>query len=426
MRRWPSTARSVPDAGSDAGRDARSRSSAPTATSPSVYHPDSAGEGALRRFLAIQAAYEQLIDGRGRAAGRRPSAATRPAAAGRALAADASRARGDARGEPGPDAPARTARAVDRAGSGSGPDPAGPTASPGSAWPTGRTAAGAAAADGPDPTVAGGRPAPGSTGTGPAATAPDGRSTMAARSRPRRRSARRATTGADKEPFDPGWDGGDLVRRRQRHVLDDQSEGIRRSAEARPGVPRSRAAGRRRAGLTGAPAEASPAGIRGRPPDATPDDAARAAECAIRLEGRAPAAARAQAARRTRPEPRAAGTIGQPDRGRRPARRRSAHLDGPRPSGGRARDRPWIGVGPAVGLRLDRAGDGRWRSDGRGRPDRDRRRDPARPARTRSPPPTGLRPAIERRAGASGRPRCPVAILLAVLGWTPIGVGRRS
>ena len=30
------------------------------------YHPDAAGERALPRFLAIQAAYERLVDGEGR------------------------------------------------------------------------------------------------------------------------------------------------------------------------------------------------------------------------------------------------------------------------------------------------------------------------------------------------------------------------
>ncbi len=30
------------------------------------YHPDTAGERALPRFLAIQAAYERLVDGEGR------------------------------------------------------------------------------------------------------------------------------------------------------------------------------------------------------------------------------------------------------------------------------------------------------------------------------------------------------------------------
>jgi curved DNA-binding protein CbpA len=61
------------------------------------YHPDAAGERALPRFLAIQAAYERLVDGEGRlrpiGPTRRPS--TRPSAArpDEAWRADASRAR---------------------------------------------------------------------------------------------------------------------------------------------------------------------------------------------------------------------------------------------------------------------------------------------------------------------------------------------
>src|SRR3954453_4662490 len=63
------------------------------------YHPDAAGERALPRFLAIQAAYERLRAGEGRLrvgpvgtprSGARP-AAPRPDEAGRA---DPSRARG--------------------------------------------------------------------------------------------------------------------------------------------------------------------------------------------------------------------------------------------------------------------------------------------------------------------------------------------
>jgi len=43
-----------------------------------INHPDAAGEAALPRFLAIQAAYEQLIGGGpGRPTGRRPAPAPR-------------------------------------------------------------------------------------------------------------------------------------------------------------------------------------------------------------------------------------------------------------------------------------------------------------------------------------------------------------
>jgi len=43
-----------------------------------IHHPDAAGEKNLPRFLAIQAAYEQLTDGLDGARPRRPSAPRRP------------------------------------------------------------------------------------------------------------------------------------------------------------------------------------------------------------------------------------------------------------------------------------------------------------------------------------------------------------
>ena len=43
-----------------------------------VHHPDAAGERALPRFLAVQAAYEQLIGGAGSAMGRRRASSTPP------------------------------------------------------------------------------------------------------------------------------------------------------------------------------------------------------------------------------------------------------------------------------------------------------------------------------------------------------------
>ena len=80
-----------------------------------AYHPDSAGEAALARFLAIQAAYEQLASAEGRPAGR-SRAGARPAEPWRADPARASEARGGARAS-GPDRPTG-ARA--KAGSASG------------------------------------------------------------------------------------------------------------------------------------------------------------------------------------------------------------------------------------------------------------------------------------------------------------------
>jgi hypothetical protein len=130
-------------------------------------HPDSAGERALPRFLAIQAAYEALIeDPTGLRRRGRPTPASRPAGPPAApWHADAARARAT-----------REAYRARTRGARGGP--------------------------GPDPP--GGRPGPGGS--------PPGAAESGARSR---RSSRRpkATIGstsyddADKEPFDPAWEG---------------------------------------------------------------------------------------------------------------------------------------------------------------------------------------------------------------------------
>src|SRR5262245_65493035 len=69
-----------------------------------IHHPDSAGEGALPRFLAIQAAYEMLMAGRTRAtrsAGRAAGAGgARPAPPARRRPARARRARRARAGRP--------------------------------------------------------------------------------------------------------------------------------------------------------------------------------------------------------------------------------------------------------------------------------------------------------------------------------------
>ena len=151
-------------------------------------HPDSAGEAALPRFLAIQAAYEMLTEGRGRLAsgGRRPS--TRGAASGMAATASWPATR-----------PAPDRRAARIRGSG----PAGGSA-------TGGTAPGAAAS---------GRASPGAraaTGSGAGAGAPGGERPPGQTRRPGtgRRSPNKATLGstsydaAEDEPFEPEWAGG--------------------------------------------------------------------------------------------------------------------------------------------------------------------------------------------------------------------------
>ncbi len=57
------------------------------------YHPDAAGERALARFLAIQAAYEQLVDGEGRLRATRPGGSARARGGGEPWRADPARAR---------------------------------------------------------------------------------------------------------------------------------------------------------------------------------------------------------------------------------------------------------------------------------------------------------------------------------------------
>ena len=145
-------------------------------------HPDSAGEAALPRFLAIQAAYEMLVAGRtrrasaGRAGTRGTSPPTEPwradPARARATRDGSARRRGtgkDASGGPGP------------GGTGPGPGPSGPGT------------------------------APGGTGPGPRT---GGSSERSRRTGGRSRAPNKATLGstsydaAEDEPFEPEWSGG--------------------------------------------------------------------------------------------------------------------------------------------------------------------------------------------------------------------------
>ena len=112
-----------------------------------VHHPDAAGEAALPRFLAIQAAYEQLLTGappgaRGRRAGGAPrraweadpdrSDATRRAYGGRARTAPPGGARPVAAvgRRPGGPSGAGSGTAAERAGAGPTDGPAGPARPP--------------------------------------------------------------------------------------------------------------------------------------------------------------------------------------------------------------------------------------------------------------------------------------------------------
>jgi curved DNA-binding protein CbpA len=154
-------------------------------------HPDSAGERALPRFLAIQAAYEALIadpngqrrPGRGRSSARPagPPAPPWQADASRARATrEAYRARN--RGAPGASDPGST-------GPRSGPGPGGS--------PSGRP--GAPRADERGSTRG---PAPDDAGAADGGT----RSRRSSR-RPKATIGSTSYDGADKEPFDPAWEG---------------------------------------------------------------------------------------------------------------------------------------------------------------------------------------------------------------------------
>ena len=171
-----------------------------------LYHPDSAGERAIARFLAIQAAYEALVDEPGRprpGAGRgglAPVGATAATVAGRR--------------RPGSCHPGRLP----------GRELAGVRREPREALP-------AVAGDWTDP-PAGGRPG----GSAAAALGRCGRGRTvdpAAQGHDRVDQLRRGRGRA----VHPALGGGHLVRRGKRHVLDAQPEGVRRPAQARPRVP---------------------------------------------------------------------------------------------------------------------------------------------------------------------------------------------
>ncbi len=167
-----------------------------------LYHPDSAGERALPRFLAIQAAYEALVDdptrpraqGRGGSAGR-PAGPPPPV-----WQADASRARAtreayrarNRRGSAGPGAGMGAP-----GGNGSRADPSAPG---GSGAGPGRGAGAGRGTEREAGTDAG-------AGRGSATGAPGrGRSGRSTR-RPKATIGSTSYDGADKEPFDPAWEG---------------------------------------------------------------------------------------------------------------------------------------------------------------------------------------------------------------------------
>ncbi len=153
-------------------------------------HPDAAGEAAVPRFLAIQAAYEMLI---------RPSARRRAGA--RPAASPADRPREPWRADP------DRARSSGRAdGRRPGARPTGPGSSSGGA-PAGGTASGSRS--GERGGTAGGSSAPGSSAPGSSSSG----SARARRPSGRRRAPNKATPYStsydpgDEESFEPGWSG---------------------------------------------------------------------------------------------------------------------------------------------------------------------------------------------------------------------------
>ena len=156
-----------------------------------VNHPDAAGEAALPRFLAIQAAYEILAAPK---PGRRPGSRPGSSPSSEAWRADRDRARasgpasGTRRPQPG-------SRPTGTRGAGATGDPASTGGSAADRGATGGRAAGAGAS--------GARAKPGGPGD-----AGSSRRTGAGR-----RPANRATPGStsydavDEEPFEPGWSG---------------------------------------------------------------------------------------------------------------------------------------------------------------------------------------------------------------------------
>jgi hypothetical protein len=190
-----------------------------------INHPDTAGEAAIPRFLAIQRAYEAILGRRPMDRGRRPARGARGGGswqqAGRSSAAGSSD---------------RAERAREPSGS--------PPSGEGDSAGTSRRRPGAAGRGRPGGRTRDGRadPRPGSAGrrTGDGAT-------------PRGRAARKATLGStsydgvDREPFDPEWSGaswygtasGTYWTLNPKEYADPRKHGPEYLARARRGAPRT-------------------------------------------------------------------------------------------------------------------------------------------------------------------------------------------
>ncbi len=233
------------------------------------YHPDSAGERTLPRFLAIQAAYEAL----GGAAGAPRPGAARPAGPGQpgpvrpAWQADPERSR----------ATREAYRARTRRASAGGEA-------------TGTAGAGRAASGGARPSGEGATPG-GRSG---------GRSGGRESRRPKATIGSTSYDGADREPFDPAWEGGDWYGAgsgtywtlNPKEYADPRKHGPEYQARSR----RSRTAGGRPDPVGDRPVSGTPEPAPERAPDRAPDSSRRSESSAQRPSSR-PTAATSPSAR---------------------------------------------------------------------------------------------------------------------------------
>ena len=344
-------------------------------------HPDAAGEAALPRFLAIQAAYDTIAgpDARAATAGRRATGGRSETTLGR-------RSRPRRRDLSSLRRPVRRARPS--GGFGRRPRP-----------------------------VRAARPARHGRGGRRAGSAPP------RPERPPNKATLGSTSydGADAEPFEPDWGGASWYGTTSGHVLDAQSEGVRRPAQARAGVPGTCPPGAGRIG--GEADEPRPGGIR-RP---------TVVEAASAVDGR----------RRRSPRPR---TAAMRRTARRPAERRPAPTTHTTSS--------WWEATAGHATRSETAASAR---PGPGRADdpaaRPPRRAPASPSVPPARQPAGTAPVRLPAATPQPRPRHPAAsapppvsprtassrrsapgwtttqpgtvgrIARAIVGWAPIALG---
>lgn len=386
-----------------------------------LYHPDSAGDRALSRFLAIQAAYEALVDEHGRGRGyRRPGPATRPAPPPSApWQADASRARAtreanrartrQAGPAPGP-APGRASR----------PTSADPS-SPGARSPGGpRSTSGPAAGPAGQGTDRG--PGDGSTPGSGAAGAPGSAGGRRRRSRgPKATIGSTSYDGADKEPFDPAWEGatwygagsGTYWTLNPKEYADPRKHGPEYLARSRRQALGSAGPGQEATGDRGGHDPSGPVPTGARPPGDVPPEPGPSVDPAVDPVGSSerPAAGAA-------PSPTARPVTSSPSPR---ARRDRATLDGSS-AGGEPIPAP-------ASSRAAAAGDVRWEESGSratGAPATARVTSAGVAAMAARPVGSGTAPTFEPPS-AAGLARAattlPGRIALAIVGWIPFGIG---